>query len=251
MEYTDVHVHQDWPAIKGILEPLIVQYALDERKQLVVSRRRTIHDTYQKYFRSPVPNSKNPFRNPPPPSELTPYEPIKNMLNLPFGTGEFENQVESCVENFINRWPHLTVQELKSIYPSLHVPPNAVDVPSLQNLNIFVAASIFSCIPCTRAHRVYSAFSSWPYAMTHKSVCCEQPPGEGGLAISVEGHEAALALIEKLGLDPRNTFPYELDRLGLRLVCMNCEEISDAEKPMFGWRGIVHFFPFIRSLKSY
>ena len=250
VEYADVSVYQDWPAIRTKLEPLIVQYALEERKRLATSRRRAIHDAYKKYqsdFRSSEPNSKDLFCTLPPPSGLAFYEPIKNLLILPSGTGEFEKQVKSCVEDFINAWPHLKVQELVSTYSSLYVPQNVFDTSSLKNLNIFVVASIFLCIPCTRARRADSTFFGWAAAVRHKNACrCRSipPPCEDNFAISVEGHEAALTLIGNLGLDPRNTFPRDLDRLKLRFLCMNCEERLDVEEPIFGWRGMVLSFFF-------
>ena len=248
MEYADVPVYQDWPAIKNILEPFIVKYALDERKLLMISRRRTIHDAYEKYrsdLHSPEPHLKDNLCTLPPLSGLTFYEPIKNLLNLPSGTADFETQVKSCVEDFLTTWPHLTVQELASIYSPLRAQQNTVDILSLKNLSIFMATSIFLCIPCTRAHRAYPTFFGWTTAMRHKIVChsrCESPPCEGDFSISVEGHQAAVALIGSLGLDPMNTFPRELDRLKPRFICMNCEEGLDAEAPVFGWRGMVPSF---------
>jgi len=216
----------------------------------MISRRQAIHDAYYKYTSdvcSAEPGLKDPFYTFPPLSGLTLYGPIKNLLNLPSGTGDFETQVTSCVEDFINTWPHLTVVELASNYSSLYVPQNAFDIPSLKNLNIFLAASTFSCIPCTRAHEADSSFFGWVAALRHKNNTCpfrRKPPREGAFAISVDKHEAALALIGNLGLDPRNTFPRELDRLKPRFLCMNCEERWDREKPIFGWREMVISFLF-------
>jgi len=213
----------------------------------MISRRRAIHDAYENY------NWKDPFCTLPPLSGLPLYEPIKNLLNLPSGTGEFEKQVKFCVEGFINTWSHLTMAKLAFHYSSLYVPQNAFDVPSLKNLNIFLAASIFLCIPCTQAHEADSSFFGWAAAVRHKSVCLfrrEPLPCEGDFAISVEGHEAAFTLIENLGLDPRNTFPREFDRLRRRFLCMNCEERWDAQNPTFGWRRMVPSFFFSFVLKS-
>jgi len=188
----------------------------------------------------------------PPLPGLTLYEPIANLLNLPSGNGDFEKQVKSCVEDFINAWPQLTVQELAFIYSPLHAPQNVVDVPSLKNLNIFLAVSIFSCIPCARAHKADSAFFGWAAAVRHTTLGglrLDLQPCEGDFTISVNGHKAALALIGNLGLDPRNTFPHDLDILRRRFLCMNCEDGWDEEKPIFGWRRMVlsSFLSFVRS----
>ena len=218
--------------IKTRLEPLIIRFALEERERILFSRKQAIIAAYEKYkLDLPTKHHKNSIYTCPPLEGLILYESIKNLLNLPSGSGEFEKQVKSCVEDFIDTWPHLTVQRLASIYPSLHVPQSAVDVPSLKDLNILAVASVFLCIPCTQAHWPRSTFFGWEEAMRHSHGSQYQ--------VSVEGHEAALALIGNLGLDPRNTFPHELDRTHPRFLCMNCEEKWDAEKPGFGWRGVV------------
>ena len=247
VEYAEILVSQDWPAIKTRLEPLIVQYALEERRRILFSREQAIDAAYDKYKHDLLLTKRHKISiyTCPPPEGLTLYEPIQNLLNLPSGTGEFEKQVKSCVEDFIDTWPHLTVQGLASIYPSLHAPQNAVDVPSLMDLNILAVVSAFLCVPCTQANRPRSTFFGWADAMRHKYAC--HYSGDPPFVFSVEGHEAALALVGNLGLDPRNTLPHELGRPKRRFLCMSCKERWDAEKPGFGWRGMVlsMFFSFI------
>ena len=237
---------QDWTAIKTRLEPLIIQFALEERERLMIFRKRAINIAYEKYKCDFLPPKlqRIPISTLPPLSGLGLYEPIKNLLNLPSGTEKFEQRVNSCVEDFLNAWSHLVVPELASVYSSLYTPQNTVDVPSLKNLNIFMAASVFLCIPCTRAHKADSTFFGWAAAVGHKIVCRsrrESPPSESDFAISFEGHEAVLALIRNLGLDPRNTSPRELDthQPRLKFLCVNCEE-----RWVFGWRGMVLSFSF-------
>lgn len=211
----------------------------------MVSRRDAIVSAYEKFksdFLSPK-RRKVPICTLPPVSVLRLYEPIKNLLNLPSGTGEFEHQLNPRAEDLINTWPHLTVQELASTCSSLYFPQNVFDIPSLKNLNIFVAASIFLCISCTRARKANSTFFGWAAAVGHENTCYSphKSPCEDKFPVSVEGYEAALALIGHLGLDPRNTFTHQLNRVKRRFLYMNCEEKSDtdSEKPAFGWRRMV------------
>lgn len=157
--FADVLISQDWSTIKTRLEPLIVQYALEERKRLVISRKAAIDTTYKRYkshFLPPKPLHV-PICTLPSLSVLGLYEPIKSLLSLPSGT---KKQAKSGVADFVDTWPHLTVQELASIYSPLHVSQNAMDVPLLTNLNIHLVAPIL-CIPCTRAHNTNPTFFWW------------------------------------------------------------------------------------------
>ncbi|GLB43761.1 hypothetical protein LshimejAT787_1402730 [Lyophyllum shimeji] len=235
-------IRSNWPAVKATLEPMILPIkecrVTREREELIDYRAETILHVLQDH--AALTPDDPVWDILPSLHDLHSYEPFRSMARLP---SDVHLDPESIIQEliaFIERWPPRTTEELAAICPSnFQIPACHSRRPGTCSLE--AASCVFSCVACAAAASSSSRWCliGWSAVIAHKT--CPRRVLYNPFQVSEPGCDAAMALLDELGLDPCTTLPSQLDEHGEHFACLNCPA-TDGLRTALTWRQcILHF----------
>ncbi|KAF8661968.1 hypothetical protein AX16_001263 [Volvariella volvacea WC 439] len=221
-----------------------------ERQILLQSRRNVVNDVYTKYRENCTPVT---WAYHPPGYTIQTYEPFLSLIEDPSDRSITEEDCTpgvAVLPELVAKWTLEKIVQLASLLPgpepaagepSYISPSSPLVFHALQKLDL--ATSVFHCLGSENSTNLGGrCLIGWEGAGAHLRCGALKAHYDNRLHFNQRGYDAAVALVELSGRDPKVTSAREMDADGLRFVCANCSPTSWPGRKVLAWRdAILHY----------
>ncbi|KAG6910178.1 hypothetical protein DXG01_012627 [Tephrocybe rancida] len=239
----DRYLRQVWHKVQPQLQNLLKRVIKKEAHQAVIDasnrRRAAVRSVIREHVDSLDPATRAILPRTP---TILLYHPFNTMLNDDFQTQLTERDVSEAMVSFVERWPPVTLDDLRTFLPSAPLPLSLSISPGPHLLD--AASFVFRC-PSKREDAYDSTGShdgcviGWQATLVHQQSC-----HPGLLEIDERGCTAAMAILKLLDLDISTTLPSEVDNWDVKFACSLC---WDHQPKAMSWRESIQHFTKVKN----